>query len=228
MKRSVYLCTVLLMVMALASPAAARPAGDATPPPPPGFPDLANPVYLPMMLRYSAGMQQVSGQVTDQEGVPIAGATVSAGGLSAVTDANGVYAFSVPSGNVTLTPSLPAAMAANYEFTTPNLSVKVDRDRLNLNFTAVDKKFLHRPQTPAACAFIFPNPGFETIFWWNPINGNSNGYVPIYSTLAAYTGTVSGFTGYRLGVAERNPGPNSGRVGEARPSLFRPTPPRRT
>ena len=77
---------------------------------------------------------QISGQVRDQQGNPVAGVTIAAGSdYSALTDSNGNYILTgLPAGSYTLTPG-----KSGYSFTPASLSVTVPPDADDRDFTAV-------------------------------------------------------------------------------------------
>jgi uncharacterized membrane protein len=80
------------------------------------------------------GEYQISGQVKDQQGNPVAGVTISAGSdYNALTDSNGNYILTgLPTGSYTLTPG-----KSGYSFTPASLSVTVPPNAGDRDFTAV-------------------------------------------------------------------------------------------
>ena len=75
----------------------------------------------------AATLGTVTGKVTNTQGAPISGASVSSGGNGAVTGADGVYTLQLPSGDATLTAALAGYQNASVDVkVTANESTQAD------------------------------------------------------------------------------------------------------
>lgn len=180
MKKFLYLTTILVLCMSIATPVVAQDNGPV--PDQPG--DLQPRVYLPAVMLMMPSYT-VAGQVKDAQDIPLSGVTVKdISGRTVTTNINGQYSMVVTGGNQKLSPS-----KVGYNFDPVIAQVKINQNLSGQNFTAV-----------AACDAPILNPSFEVVpYYWNPISGNANGYTPYYTAVRANTGSYSGFTGIPQG-----------------------------
>lgn len=135
-------------------------------------------VFLPDVTKHLDQGHSISGQVLNQQNIPVPGVTVKTNlGQSAVTDLKGNYSISgLSEGNYTITPSL-----GNTSFIPVSANVVIPPEVAKLNFTA-----------QVACAEAIVNGGFESGTGWEIPN---TAYPAGYSTGRAHSGSQSMRTG---------------------------------
>jgi hypothetical protein len=157
---------------------------DEDQPPTPEAATVNPQVFLPLMVQSQAAGNIVRGQVTSEEGSPIAGVTITSdAGETATTNANGEYSLEVDAG-----PAFLAADKTCFMFSPSMLELNVAGTMAGQNFTAL-----------ANCSEVLSNLSFESTAWWNLVPG---GYPATYSDALAHSGLRS----VRMGIpnAEAN------------------------
>lgn len=193
------------------STATATPAGQNTPVTTPTVDpslNIGTMAFLPM-IRRSPPTYNITGQVIDNSGIPLAGVTLTASnGSTTVTDANGVYQLSsMLAGVYTITPSL-----LNYQFIAQSIQLNGNRFGIDFVGTALATATPIAEPTPSApnnvsatntptsgggsgggsgsgsddsCGNLIQNNGFESGDSWQI---NNNEYPAGYASNPVYAG----------------------------------------
>ena len=148
--------------------------GVSAAPEDPDAPDAVK-VYMPFVVRQVT--YNISGTVTDGNGSPLSGVTVTdKNGKIAVSNASGHYSLASPGGSNALT-----ADKTGFEFAPGVLEINVAGDMTNQNFAVA-----------AACIQSIVDPGFEAGGWWSLAGAT-------YDNLNRNSGSWSALTGIPAG-----------------------------
>ena len=200
-KKLFYLIGLFVIVLSIASPAAAFSGSGVAQEDGPGlqWPEGTTQLYMPVITRYA--MFALSGQVKDSEDLPLAGVKVEIeGGLQALTDANGVYHLTAPDGSQTI-----KASKAGYELAPASEELEVTGNMNNLNFSALSTS----APSVLGCTSLLINSNFEDAGGWqirpakNPsVAVNTHWFTPDTSMLSG------------VPVGSTNPFPHEWTTGE--------------